>query len=110
MAKNLILGPILACLSEIWALKIFSWILLLIDLRYCRKLSLYSISRKKYDPNSRKWGKTSFGPDLDTLDPNSGRQFVFSKIWFGQSLDIMVRYHHAKYLKKTNDPILKKIY
>ena len=54
--------------------------------------------------------KPHFGPDLDTLDPNSGRQFVFSKIWFGQSLDIMVRYHHAKYLKKTNDPILKKIY
>ena len=54
--------------------------------------------------------KPHFGPDSDTLDPNSGRQFVVSKIWFGQSLDIMVSYHHVKYQKKTNDPILKKNY
>ena len=53
-------------------------------------------------------GKPRFVPDLGMLSPNSGRQFFFLKIWLRQSLDIMVSYHHVKYLKKTNDPILKK--
>ena len=52
--------------------------------------------------------KPCFGPDLGTLGPNSGHQFFFLKIWLCQSLDIMVSYHHVKYKKKTNDPILKK--
>ena len=29
------------------------------DVRHCCKLSSYSVSRKTYDPNSRKWQKTS---------------------------------------------------
>ena len=34
--------------------------------------------------------------------------FFFSpKIWLSQLLDIVVNYHHVKYQKKTNDPILK---
>ena len=33
--------------------------------------------------------------------------FFFSKSC--QSLDIMVCYHHVQYIKKTNDPILRKL-
>ena len=35
----------------------FSWVLLLLDVRHCRKLSSYAISRKAYETNSRKWQK-----------------------------------------------------
>ena len=40
--------------------KFFSLVLPLLDVKCCRKLSSYSISRKTYDRNSRKWQKTSF--------------------------------------------------
>ena len=53
--------------------------------------------------------KPSFGFDFDPFGPNSGHQFFFSKIWLRQSLDIMVSYHHAQYLKNTNDSILRKL-
>ena len=41
--------------------------------------------------------RPSSGPKID---PNSGGQIFFSKIWLCQSLDIMVRYHHVQYQKK----------
>ena len=44
--------------------------------------------------------KTNFGPNLVLLSPNSDRQFLFSKIWLRQSLDIMVSYHHVQCQKK----------
>ena len=44
--------------------------------------------------------KPNFGPDLGPLDPNSDCQKFCSKIWFHQSLDIMVRYHPVQYQKK----------
>ena len=37
--------------------KIFSWILPVLDVRHCCKLSLYAISRKTDEPNLRKWQK-----------------------------------------------------
>ena len=42
------------------------------------------------------------------LFPNLGRHF-FSKIWFRQSLDIIISDYHVQYQKKTNDPILRKL-
>ena len=63
----------------------------------------YVISKKTNDPNSRKWQKHHFGPDLCPLDPNSGSQFFFflkKKILLHQSLDIMVSYQHVQYQKK----------
>ena len=33
--------------------------------------------------------------------PNSGYQHLFKKIWFCQSLDIMVSYHHVQYQNKN---------
>ena len=34
-----------------------------------------------------------FGPDLEWLSPNLGYKIFVSKIWFRQSLDIIVSYH-----------------
>ena len=57
MAKNLVLGPTLAHLAQIWAPKFFSWILPLLEVwNYC-KISLYAIPRKTNEPNLRKWQK-----------------------------------------------------
>ena len=36
-------------------------------------------------------------------------EFFFPKIWLRHLLDVMVRYHHLQYQKKTNDPILRKL-
>ena len=44
--------------------------------------------------------KPHFRHDLGPLDQNSGHQFFFSKIWSGQSRDIMVNNHNVKYQKK----------
>ena len=48
-------------------------------------------------------------PDLHLLGPNSSHKFFFSKVWFYQSLDIMVSYHHVQYQKKNNSPIFRKL-
>ena len=154
MTKNLVSGLILASLAQIWATKIFPWILPLLDVRRCCKLSLYAISRKTNEKNLRKWQKTlfqawfwplwpkfgpknffswilslldvrhccklsayvisgktkeqylrkwqrpSFGSNFGPLGPNSGCQNFSSKIWLCQSLDVMVSYHHVQYQKK----------
>ena len=90
--KKLISGQILAPFGpNVGPKSFFSGILPLLDVRHCCKLSLYPISRKTNEPNLRKWQKTSFGLD---------HQNISSKIWLGQSLDIMVSYHHVQYQKK----------
>ena len=78
----------------------FSWVLPLLDVRHCCKLSLYVIARKTNEPNLRKWQKTSFGPNFGPFGPNSCRQSFLPKIWLCQSLDIIVSYHHVQYQKK----------
>ena len=50
----------------------FPWVLPLVGVRHCRKLSLYPIPRKNYDPNSRKWRKTSFWVWLRLIEPKFG--------------------------------------
>ena len=44
--------------------------------------------------------KLHFGHNLSPLGPNCATIFFFSKIWFHQSLDIMVSYHHVKKSEK----------
>ena len=92
---------------------LYSWVLPLPDVRHCRKLSPYVVSRKTYDPNSGEWRKDTFWDiDLGSLGPNSSHHFCFflvclfvfgsfffSKIWLRQSLSIMVSYHHVHYQK-----------
>ena len=81
--------------------KFFSWALPLLDIRHCRKSSSYATSRKTYHRNSGKWRITSFWAQIPAA------KYFFSKIWFCQSLDIMVSYHHVQYVvhivKKTNE-------
>ena len=64
--------------------KLCSWILLLLHVRHCCKLS-----RKTNNQTGEYSKKPSFGQPI----------FFFSKIWLGQSLDIMVSYHHVQYQK-----------
>ena len=45
-------GPDFGSSDPIWAQNFFSQVLPQLDVRHCRKLSSYSISRKTYDPNS----------------------------------------------------------
>ena len=62
MVKSLIFGPILAQMVHIWALKFVGGVLTVLDVKHCCKLLVVAISRKMYDPDLRKWQKTSFWP------------------------------------------------
>ena len=56
--------------SKLWDPNFFSWILSLLDVRYCCKLSVHAIWRKINEPNLRKWqpppAPPSFGPNFGT--------------------------------------------
>ena len=58
--KQTIFRPDLACLAQVQAPKFILKVFSLLDVRPCRKLSPYSISRKTYDINSKMSKKTSF--------------------------------------------------
>ena len=97
--KKLILVPILVPLAQIWARKKLLWILPLLDVTHCRKLSLYEISRKTYQPNLWTWQKKLVsGPILAQIRADNLFFFFFSKIC--QSLDITASYNHVQYKKK----------
>ena len=122
MAKNLVSGLILVPLAQIWASKIFLWILPVLDVRHYCQLSLYAISRKTNKPNLWKWQKIilgmktvgpdvgpDFGSDFGAFGLNSGRQFLsfsFAKIWFCQSLN---QPSPDTMSEKANDVILRKL-
>ena len=90
MAKNLILGPILA---QIWVPIFFSWLLPLLDVRHCCKLSMYAVFRKT---------------NVGSFDQNLSPQIFFS--WVLSLLDV----RHCRKLslyaisRKTNDPNSRK--
>ena len=71
MAKNLIL-PVLA---QIRFQKLFLWVLPLLEVRHCYKLSLYVNSRKTMNQTRENGKKTSFGPKL-----NSVAKFFFQNL------------------------------
>ena len=89
--------------------KIFSWVLPLLDVRNCRKLSLYAISRKKYDPKSRKLWKTSSWAWFRHIGPKLGPP----NILFKNLSSSVTRYHgklsSCRISEKTNDSILIKL-
>ena len=72
MAKKTNFGP---DFSPFWPKfgpqKFFSWVLPLLDVIHCCKLSLYAISRKSNEPNLRKWKEPSFGPDFVPFGPQN---------------------------------------
>ena len=73
----------------------FSWVLLLLDVRHCHKLSSYAISKKTYDQKKEDGEKPHF-----RLDSKFWPSIFFSKIWLFESLDILVSYHHEQYQEK----------
>ena len=75
MVKNLVSGTILACF-DLNSVPKFScmWVLPLLDVIYCCKLSLHVISRKTNEPNLRKWQKKISGPIL-TPSPHTPNFF-----------------------------------
>ena len=60
--------------------KLFSWILTLLHVTHCRKLSLYAISRNTNQPNLTKWQNSSFPINFGPFGPNLGPKKFFSKI------------------------------
>ena len=80
------MDPIWACLAQIWIQKFFSWVLPLLHIIHCCKLSLYAISRKTIEPNFRKWPKTIFAPNFGPFWPKFGLLNIFS--WILPDLDV----------------------
>ena len=110
MTKNLLSGPILACLVIIWAPKFFYMGFAYTRCQICRKLSSYSISRKTYDPTQEKCEKPDFEPDLAPLAQIRAGP---SKFFFFNLASSVTRYHgqlsSCTISEKTNDPILRKL-
>ena len=77
MTRNLIWGPILGDLVQIWAPKIFLQVLPPLVVRHCSKLSSYAIERKANEPNLRKWQKATFEPNFGLFDSNLGPRFFW---------------------------------
>ena len=95
--KKLISAPILVHVTQIWTPKLFSWVFLPLDVRHCLGLSSYAISKKTYDPNSRKWQRNTFWPNLCPLVPNSVDSSFFSIFWLYKSIYIIISYHFVQY-------------
>ena len=59
MAKKTNFGPDFGLvLPKCGPQKLIWWVLPVLDVRHCCKLSLYTISRKPNETNVRKWQKT----------------------------------------------------
>ena len=103
IAKNLILDQILTNLTQIWAPNFSSWILPLLVVRHCYKISLYVIARKTNEPNLRKWQKPSF-------ESRFGPHNFFS--WILAILHVTHGCKLSLYAnsRKTKEPNLKKWY
>ena len=72
--------------------------------------SLSAISRKTNEPNLRKWQKLRFEPDFSKPSPPPPTPFFF----FPKNLAPLVTRYYGQLssctiLKKTNDPILRKL-
>ena len=78
----------------------FLWVLPLLHDRHVSGSHRMQFHGKLMIQTQENGEKPHFGPDLGTLGPNSSHQNFFSKIWFRQSLDIMVSYHRVQYTKK----------
>ena len=97
IAKNQITGPMLPHFTQIWPLQFFLWVFSLLYVRHHRKLSLYAISRKTYDPNSRKWRKFLFSVWFSPPWPKFRlRNVFFSK----QYLDNVPSYYPMQFKGK----------
>ena len=95
-------GPILGLKN------VLSWVLPLLNVRHCHKLSLCAILGKTYNPNSTKWRNTLFWAWFRPIGPN----FWLPNFFFKSLALSVTRYDDqlllCKILEKTNDPIFIK--
>ena len=83
----------------------FVWVLLLLMLDIVASYHRIQFQGKLVIQTQENSKKPHSELDLGLLGPNSDHSFFFfffffSKIWLGQSLDIMFSYHHVQYQKK----------
>ena len=81
----------------------FSWVLLLLDVRHCHKLSSYAISKKTYDQKKEDGEKPHFRLDSK----------FWPSIFFFKNLAFWVTRYPGQLSSwtisgKTNDPLLRK--
>ena len=93
--------------DQFWPLQ-HKWISPILHVRHCCKLLLYVTSRKTNEPNLENSKKTQFWARFLPIWPNFG-----STNFFFKNLALSVKYHgqlsSCKILKKTIDPILRKL-
>ena len=75
---------------------IFSWVLPLLVVRQCSKLSSYTISRNINEPNLKKWQKPNLGPNFG---PNNFLQLLTLLV------DIIPSYHPMQFKEKLMSQI-----
>ena len=78
--KKQILGLIWV---QICSPNFFLYVLLLLDVIHCCKVSLHAISRESNEPNLRQWQKSWFRARFCPFCPNLGLKFFFSCILSG---------------------------
>ena len=111
MAKNLVQDLILTLLTNLGHnfFFFFLWILPLLEIGHCCKLSLYAISRKTNEPNLKKWLKKD---GFWLLWPKFGSP-IFFFFFFKNLASSVTRYHgqlsSCTISEKTNGPILRKL-
>ena len=110
--KNLFWGHILAHLAHIWFPNLFSWGLLLLDIRHRHKLSFHAITWKTYDPTTIKLPKSLFWVWFRPVGPKFGPPNFFKNL-----ASPVTRYHgqhgqlsSCSLSEKTNNPILRKLW
>ena len=97
MMKKQILGPILPIWPKFGPQNVFCGFYLYYMLDIVANYPCMQFQGKHMIQTHTNGEKLHFGPDLDPLDPNSSRQFFFSKVWPCQSLNTKFRYQHVKY-------------
>ena len=90
LTKKLILGPILAHLAQIWGPNFFLWVVPLLVVRDCSKLSSYAIERKT---NKTKLEKSVKNLILGPIWPKFGPPKFFRGLYLYYMLYIVPRYH-----------------
>ena len=80
--------------------KIFSWILPLLYVRHCCKISLSGIWRKTYKPNLRKWRKNLYQDRFWPLWRKFGSQKLFHGFYLYYMLGFVASYYCMQFQAK----------
>ena len=83
-------------LTQIWVQNFFSWILPLLVVRHCCKVSLYAISRKQ-------WSKPEKMAKNIVSSPSLGPPIFFHGFYLYCMLDIVASYHCMQFQGKLTN-------